>query len=196
MKELLALGATLLIIGAYIPYVRDILNGKTKPHVYSWFVSGLITFIAFGLQLSHGGGWGVVPTFVGALAGFTIFALSLSRHKRASITKSDTLFFAMALVATGLWLIAHQPLLSAIIISVVEILAFMPTYRKSWGKPSQETASTYSTNTLRHALAIIALQHYSLVTVLYPLTEALSDGLFTLFLIFRRRLVRGAIRTL
>lgn len=183
----MALGATLLIVVAYIPYIRDILSGKTKPHVYSWFVSALVTFIAFGLQLSEGAGWGMLPTFIAAIAGFLIFALALKRQKRASITKSDTLFFILSLVAVILWLIVDQPLLSVVIISCIDILAFVPTFRKSWSRPDQETVSAYGVNSLRFTLATVAVQNYSFVTVLYPLSQALADGLFALFLVFRRR---------
>jgi|SRR5579862_2607305 len=186
MKELLAVGATLLIIVAYTPYVKDTIAGKTRPHLYSWLISGLITFIVFGVQLNNGAGWGALPTFAAATAGLVVFLLSLN-GKRAPITKSDSFFFAMALIATALWLIAHQPLTSVVIISLIEILAFAPTYRKSWQRPDQETLSAYLVNTLRFTLATISLQNYSLVTVLYPLTEALADGLFSLFLILRRR---------
>lgn len=189
MKEFLALSATALIIVAYIPYIRDILKGKTVPHAYSWFVSGLVTFIGFGLQLSDDAGWGAVPTFVAAMAGFVIFLLSLRRNKRAPITKSDTIFFIMALVATGIWLIADQPLLSIIMISLVDILAFAPTFRKSWRNPEQETVSTYSINALRFTIAAGAVHNYSLITLLYPLSQALTDGFFVLFLLLRRRLL-------
>jgi len=186
VKEFLALGATILIVVAYAPYVKDTLKGKTRPHIYSWLISGLITFIVFGLQLSHHAGWGALPTFAAATAGLIIFFLSLD-GRRAPITKSDTFFFAMALIATGLWLIAHQAVLSVIIVSLIELLAFAPTYRKSLKRPDQETLSSYLINTLRFSLATIAVQNYSFVTVLYPLTETLADGLFSVFLILRRR---------
>ncbi len=183
----MAISATLLIVIAYIPYIKDILKGKTKPHVYSWFVSALVTLIAFGLQFSEDAGWGVLPTFVAAVAGFLIFSLALSRQKRASITKSDTFFFIMSLIAVVLWVVVDQPLLSIIIISSIDILAFIPTFRKSWSRPDQETISSYAVNSLRFMLATIAVQKYSLVAVLYPLSQALADGLFALFLVVRRR---------
>lgn len=186
MKELLAICAALIIVIAYIPYVKDVLKDKTKPHAYSWFVSALVTFIAFGLQLSEGAAWGVLPTFVGAMAGFLIFFLAVRRQKGAPITRSDTFFFVMSLVAVILWLVIDQPLLSVIIVSSIDILAFIPTFRKSWSRPDQETVSFYAINSLRFTLSTIAVQKYSFITVLYPLSQALADGLFALFLLARR----------
>lgn len=189
MKELLALGATVLIVVAYVPYTQDILKGKTKPHVYSWSVSALVTFIVFGLQLSQGAGWGLLPTFIAGIAGLLIFMLSLKQQKRASITKSDTLFFILSLVAVALWLVVDRPLLSVIIVSLVDILAFIPTFRKSWNRPDQETVSAYAINSIRFVLATLAIRNYTLVTILSPLSQAIADGVLTLFLILRRRVV-------
>lgn len=190
IKEVLALTATALIFLAYIPYISDIKKEKTRPHPYTWFISGLITFIAFGLQLANHAGWGLLPMFIGGSAGLVIFALSL-KYKRAAITKVDTLFFVIALIAMGLWLIAHQPLLAVIIISSVDILAFIPTIRKSWNAPYQETLSTYFINCLRLTLATLAVQHYNLVAILYPLSGALTDGPIAIYLIIRRRTLRS-----
>lgn len=189
MKESFAVLATLLIVAAYVPYIQNILRGRTKPHVYSWFLSALVTLIAFGVQLSEGAAWGAVPTFVAGIAGLVIFILALRRNNRSSITISDTFFLLLALIAFGLWLVADQALLSIIIISLVDILAFAPTIRKSWSRPDQETASSYTINTLRFTLATLAVQDYTLATTLYPLSQALFDGLFVLFLVVRRRSV-------
>jgi hypothetical protein len=186
MKELLALSATALIVIAYIPYVRNVLKEKTHPHVYSWFISGSLTLIAFGLQVSKGAGWGAVPTFVAGLAGLLIFILCFIKQ-RSPITKSDTFFFLLALIAACLWLIANQPVLSVILISLADILAFIPTFRKSWKRPHQETSFTYFVNSLRFTLATIAVQKYSVVTVLYPASGALADAFTGTYLLVRRR---------
>ncbi|HEY4963886.1 MAG TPA: hypothetical protein VIH90_04285 [Candidatus Saccharimonadales bacterium] len=192
MKEFLALVATALIVIAYIPYIRDVLKKKTHPHAYSWFISGSLTLIAFGLQVSKGAGWGAVPTFVGGLAGLLIFTLCFIK-KRSPITKSDTLFFLLALIAAGLWLIANQPVLSIILLSAADILSFIPTIRKSWKKPNQETVFFYFVSSLRFTLATIAVQQYSVVTVLYPAIGAVADVCTGAYLLIRRRIVKAKL---
>jgi hypothetical protein len=72
-------------------------------------------------------------------------------------------------------------------VSLIELLAFAPTYRKSWERPDQETLSAYLVNTLRFTLATISVQSFTFINVLYPLSEALFDASFTIFLILRRR---------
>jgi len=49
-KNILGIIATVLVFIGYIPYLRDIVKGKTKPHIYSWFLWCFVTLIAFALQ--------------------------------------------------------------------------------------------------------------------------------------------------
>ena len=49
IKNLLGFVATFLVLVGYIPYLRDIIKGKTKPHIYSWFLWSFVTLIANSL---------------------------------------------------------------------------------------------------------------------------------------------------
>lgn len=50
MKQVLGVIAILLALIAYIPYIRDVLRRKTKPHVYSWFIWGFLSILIALLQ--------------------------------------------------------------------------------------------------------------------------------------------------
>lgn len=71
--------------------MRDVLRGKTKPHIYTWFVCGLITIIIFALQMSDGAGPGDWVTLVAGSPSFAIFVLGMHPGDK-NITKFDTLF--------------------------------------------------------------------------------------------------------
>ncbi|KKU87935.1 MAG: hypothetical protein UY16_C0016G0027 [Candidatus Gottesmanbacteria bacterium GW2011_GWA2_47_9] len=186
IKYLIGVIAVLLTFVGYVPYIRDTIKGKTKPHVYSWFLWGFVTIIAFALQVSGNAGIGSLVTLAAALVSFVIFALGL-RNGKKDITKADTAFFIAALIAIVIWVFAKQPVLSVILISTIEMLGFVPTVRKSWNKPHSETLFTYALNAFRHGLSIFALQRYSIVTWLYPVTWTLANGLFSIILLIRRR---------
>ena len=186
IKYLIGVIAVLLTFVGYVPYIRDTIKGKTKPHGYSWFLWGFVTIIAFALQVSGNAGIGSLVTLAAALVSFVIFALGL-RNGKKDITKADTAFFIAALIAIVIWVFAKQPVLSVILISTIEMLGFVPTVRKSWNKPHSETLFTYALNAFRHGLSIFALQRYSIVTWLYPVTWTLANGLFSIILLIRRR---------
>ncbi|MEI7579185.1 MAG: hypothetical protein WCJ58_04060 [bacterium] len=189
IKNLLGYIATLLVFVSYIPYIRDVLSGKTKPHPYTWFLWSFITLIAFGLQFVGGAGSGSLVTLAAAIMCVVVLILTLLQKNKIEIVKKDIIFFIFAFIALGLWLIAKQPIISAILITATDFVAFFPTIRKSWNKPYSETVLFYLLETFRFGLAIIALQKYSIVTTLYPACWLTTEFLFALMLIYRRRQV-------
>jgi len=190
------IGIITVILGfvGYIPYIRDILKGKTQPHIYTWFVWGLITLILYGLQVSGGAGSGSWVTLVVALLSFSIFGLGLRSGDR-NITRSDTLFLVSAMVALVLWLVADQPVLSVILLVTIGMLGFGPTIRKSWNNPHTETISTYAINAIRHTLSILALANYSILTWLFPVAWSIANIIFVLILIVRRMKIKQKIES-
>lgn len=190
MKEFIGAIAVILTFAGYIPYIKDTLKGKTRPHIYSWFIWSLVTTIAFALQVSDKAGPGSLVTLSAAIVCFLIFLLGF-RQGNKDITRLDTLFFILSLVSIFIWLFAKQPIISVILVSSVDMFSFLPTIRKSWNKPRTETLSSYIINTFRFALAIIALNRYTLVSSLYPITWVLANGFFSVFLIVRRRSVKN-----
>jgi hypothetical protein len=186
-KNIIGTFAVLLTFISYIPYTRDIIKGKTKPHIYSWFLWGFVTLIAFALQLSDNAGPGAFVTLTAALLCSVVIILSFVKKGNSEIVLLDTLFLILAFIALALWLVAKQPLLSIILVTVVDLLGFLPTVRKSWNKPYSETLSFYWANTFRFLLATIALTRYTVITALYPISWMAINGLFALMLIWRRK---------
>jgi hypothetical protein len=188
IKNSIGIIAVALTFFGYIPYIRDTIKGKTKPHVYTWFIWALVSFIAFMLQMSDHAGLGSLVTLSAAIVCFIIFLFGM-RIGDKDITRIDTVFLILSFGALGLWLFAKQPVISVILVSSIDILSFIPTIRKSWNKPYSETLSSYLMNTFRFTLGLLALQHYSLITTLYPITWLLGNGLFSIFLIVRRKMI-------
>lgn len=188
VKTIISITAVIFAFMAYFPYVRDTLTGKTTPHIYTWFIWAFTTAIAFGLQVSGGAGVGSWVTLAVVIACLFVFLLGM-RNGKKDITKSDTLFFILSLMALFLWLVAKQPVLSVILVSSVDLLGFIPTIRKSWNKPYSETLFLYEINAFRHGISLLALEHYSIVTLLYPASWTIANALFSLMLIIRRKQV-------
>jgi hypothetical protein len=186
LKQIVSIIAVALTFIAYIPYYRDIIKGKTHPHIYSWALWALLTILIVALQIKGGAG---AATFVTAAAGLLcigVIILGLKYGKR-DITKSDTVVAILALIAIGFWLIANQPVISILLTVLADLLAFIPTVRKSWHKPHTETLSLYLTNTLRFSLALFAVQEYTILSSLWLAVWAFANGLFSIMLIIRRK---------
>lgn len=186
MKQILSAIAVALTFIAYIPYFRDILRGKTHPHIYSWSLWGLLTVLIVALQIKGGAGSATYVTAAAGLMCLGVIILSL-KSGRKYITLSDTVVAILALLAIGFWLFAKQPVISLILVIVADLLAFIPTVRKSWDKPHTETLSLYITNSLRFTLATLAVEKFTFLSAAWLVAWALGNTLFSVMLIIRRK---------
>lgn len=186
IKLALAIIAVAMTLVGYFYYFKDIFSGKTKPHAFTWLVWASLTAIAFAGQISDGGGAGAYITLVTAIISFTIFFLALFKGEK-DIRASDWLSLGGAAGALLLWFFTNDPLLAIILITLVDFLGFVPTIRKSIRKPHEETLISYVLAGLKFVLAIIALDNYSVVTVLYPASLIFANLLFVLLLVSKRR---------
>lgn len=190
MRTVLSFFAIALTFVAYFPYVRSILRGESKPHVFSWVIWGLTTFIVFFAQLQDGGGPGAWPIGVSGLISIGVAFLAWRRRERSSITISDWLFFAVALASIPLWYFTETPLWSVITLTFAEVLGFGPTLRKVYVRPHEENLTFWSILTARNLIAIAALDHLSWITILFPALSAAACLATILVALRQRRLLR------
>ncbi|MBE9528516.1 MAG: hypothetical protein IME99_04685 [Proteobacteria bacterium] len=187
-KELLSAVAILLTFVAYVPYIRLILKGSVRPHVFSWVIWGTTTFVVFLAQLEDHGGAGAWP--IGVSGVITIFIALLAYIKRADvkITTTDWLFFGSAMSSLPLWYFTSDPLWAVVILTTVDLFGFGPTIRKVYAQPHSESLLFYFLFALRNAIAIAALENYSATTLLFPVLTAVACLLLIAMAASRRRL--------
>lgn len=185
-KTIIAIISVAMTVFGYSFYFRDIFKGKTKPHAFSWLVWATLTGIAFFGQISDGAGAGAWVTATTAVISFVIFGLALTRGEK-EITRSDKFYLSASFLAIIPWLVLKDPLLSVILITIIDFLGFLPTIRKSIKKPYEETLIHYVFAGLKFFLAIIALDNYSLVTWLYPASLVLANWIFIILLVVQRK---------
>jgi len=187
MKDALGIFAVALGLLGYVFYVRGILQGKVKPHAFTWSVWGLLTSIAFVAQITKGGGAGAWVTGVTALCSFGFTAVGLHASSREFISKSDWVFFICALLTIPIWYLTGNPLWSVIVITIIDFVAFVPTIRKAFFKPETENAWTYLLSGLKFVISLFALERFTLTTSLYPASLVLVNFAFVLLLIRRKQ---------
>lgn len=188
-KIILGGAAVILAYVGYVPYFRDILKGTTKPHAFSWLIWGVLTSIGFAAQFVENGGAGAWVTGADAFACFLFFAYALKKGDRHFVFLDWISLFG-AFVALLLWWFTDSPTLSVILITVTDIFGYLPTFRKGFYRPYEETAFTYALSSVKFWIALMALQTFSLATWLYPLYLAISNGIFTCMLLIRRHQLR------
>jgi hypothetical protein len=98
-KELLSALAIALTFAMFVPYIRSIRAGLTKPHVFSWVIWAIGTFVVCLAQLAGEGGLGAWPIGVSGIVSAYIAVLAYRRRADTAITRSDWMFLVAALAA-------------------------------------------------------------------------------------------------
>ncbi len=192
-KEILSVIAIVLTLMAFVPYIRAIMSGTIKPHVFSWVIWGATTFLAFLAQLEDKGGVGAWP--IGVSGSITIFIAYLAYLKRADviITKTDWLFFVAALSSLPLWYLTSDPLWAVVLLTTIDVIGFGPTVRKAYHLPYSESLLFFGLFTVRNLLVIIALENHSVTTLLFPAVIAAVGVLLMGMIAYRRRVFAGEV---
>ena len=191
-KELFAIiGLALTLIG-YSAYIYSIFKGETRPHPFSWFVWGILTAIGFLAQISDNAGPGAWVTGLSAVITFYIAYLGYMKRQDIEITRNDWVIFVSTISAIPLWFFTETPLYSVILITVIDAGAFYPTFRKTWFRPEQELAFEHLMAALKFTFAIFALNNYSVITVLYPLSLIIMNVAFLIMQYYRKRALKNA----
>jgi len=181
--------AIVLTLIAFFPYIRAIIQGAIKPHVFSWIIWGSTTFVVFLAQLEGKAGVGAWPIGVSGI--ITIFIALLAYIKRSdiTITRTDLLFFVTAMTSLPFWYFTSDPLWAVVILTTVDVLGFGPTVRKAYVFPQTESLLFFAVFSVRNIIVIIALENYSVTTVLFPAVIATACIALIVMISYRRHVL-------
>lgn len=185
-KTILGYLTLLIAIISYSFYFKDIFLGKTKPHAFSWFVWSVLSGVAFLAQLVDNAGPGSWITGFTAVVCFIISVIASFKGSE-KFKLIDWFSLLTALLALILWKFSSGPNLAVALVSMAYTLGFIPTFRKAYFKPKEETATTFGLNSFKFFLAIFALNSFSVSTALYPTALVLTNFSFVIMLLVRRR---------
>ena len=182
------LGALPIVIGlfSFVLYARGILSGKTKPHVFTWLVWTVLTGIAFAAQVTEHAGAGAWFTGYSSVMCFVTFLLAYWKGEKR-ITKFDWGSLIVAGIALLLWSVTHDPIGAVILVTLTDACGYLPTFRKSFVRPYEESAVMFSIGILQYALAISALQTKNFATAFYPIVCLLMNAALVGMIVVRRR---------
>ena len=142
-NESLSAVAIALTFIAFYPYIRSILQGKIKPHLFSWVIWGSTTFVVFLAQLEDGGGAGAWPIGVSGVITIGVAIMACWKRSDITITRTDWMFFLAALSSFPFWYFTSDPLWAVIILTTVDVFGFGPTVRKAYIYPFEEQLTLF-----------------------------------------------------
>ncbi|MES9823595.1 MAG: hypothetical protein ABW127_04115 [Candidatus Thiodiazotropha endolucinida] len=190
VKELISGLAVAVTFIAFLPYIHSILTGRTKPHVFSWVIWGSTTFIVFLAQLEDGGGAGAWPIGISGLITLYIALLAYRKKADITITNLDWAFFTAAMASMPIWYFTSDPTWAVILLTTIDVIGFGPTIRKAFAHPYDEDLKFFALFALRNLLVVIALERYTIATMLFPAVIATVCLFFIVLIVYKRRTIR------
>lgn len=182
----------IISLSAVFFYLRSIYLGKTKPHFCTHFVWALSSLIVCLAQVHEEAGPGAWVTMINT-AFFTLTTLLSLKYGERTITRGDKISMTVSLVAVIPWVLTQNPLWSVILVTLIDLVAYYPTMRKSWMKPDEENLTTYGLSALEYGLSVRAMQVANLTTVLYPVAIIASNLVLIALCLIRRRTLNKAV---
>ncbi len=181
------LSSVLALVGL-VPTLRGIRRGQVHPHMFSWLIWSILLGVVAVAQISGGAGAGAWNSVAALLCCALIAGLSL-KYGEKHITRADWVALVCALSAIPLWMATNNPLWSVLLVSFIDCVAYVPTFRKSWHRPWSEAAMSYVLGAAAFALSLAALEQVSFVTAFYPFCIACANIAFVAMVFVRRRAV-------
>jgi hypothetical protein len=186
---LLALAALSNIIG-YGFYFWLIIKDKIKPHGITYLIWSIIVGLNFAVQVISGVGKGSALLGIN-FAGCVIVFLFCYFKKHIVYDRIDWVCFSLAIFAVILWLVTKTPFYSVILSCVIDFFAILPSFRKSFTKPREDSAFLFFISGLEYLLSFPSYQVMSFVTLLYPVFVIAIDFSYTALMLVRRRQIKN-----
>ena len=115
-----------------------------------------------------------------------MFAASIRRGV-GEFAAADRVALGVAVAGTAVSVVMARPLLAVLGVVVAELGAVGLTVRKSLADPGSETRSTWIIDGLAGLLSIVALDHMTATTLLYPVHHAAANGAVAIAIAIGRR---------
>jgi hypothetical protein len=184
------LGYLSVVIGAvaYGFYYRGVFSktNPTRPHIFTWLSWTIAIGFAFFAQVKSGAGAGAWATGFTGINCAIVTVIALFRGEK-NITWTDWVCFISSIVGIIYWRITSGLIIPVIIISLSDVVAFVPTYRKVYLKPDEDRTLPYLLNSFKFIISLFALGAFNIATVFYPATLILDNAFCAAIIFFRRR---------
>lgn len=160
--------AAALGLYAFLPYIADVVRGKTRPQRASWIIWAALSSISCIAQIYEGADGSLAYVVVQASATVFIATLAVFMGQGRLFTARDMAFLGAATVGLVLWALTHSPVYALSISIAVSALGSLLTISKAYQAPGTETFSTWALSGLGAVFAILSVGTFDAVLLAYP----------------------------
>ncbi len=168
-EKFVVLGALINLTGT-LGYVKNTLNGSTRPNRASWIMWTIAPMVAFAAQISEGVGLRSLVTFMAGFGPLLILVASFVNRKSVwRLTKFDIICGVLSFLGLCLWAITKQGNLAILLAIVADLFAAIPTLKKSYHDPESESSFAYITAAVSGGITLLTIKNWTFATWGFPL---------------------------
>lgn len=173
---------------AIYTYIKDVVKGKTKPNLASWFIWFVAPMIAAIVGWQNGAGISVLPVFLAGFMPFLVIVFSVfNKDSYWKLNRLDYLCLFLSFCALACWFYFKEGALATVFAILADGIAYVPTYIKSWKSPDTETAWPYGAGIFANLLGLATMSVFSFNTVAFAVYLIIANILEISILFFRRK---------
>ncbi len=186
MLQILGIGSGVICFFGYVPYLRDIFRGTTKPERASWFIWLVLGIIGFFSQRAEGATWSLWLSGVNNIGILVIVILSI-KYGVGGMRKRDVLALAAAAVGLYLWYLTRHAYIALYITLFIDALGYILIYMKSYSDPGSETLIAWVIYSLAGLAAALSIGTFNPVLLSYPVYVFVVNMIVVLILLSRKQ---------
>jgi hypothetical protein len=186
--EIISIIAGLIMFYSFIPYSRDILQGRVKPARSTRLMIILLLIVSLLQQHALGSGWLLAMTIGDGIGAFAILVLAFKRGI-GGLHRIDLICYALLLIDVGVWVSTHNTLFALHMSVLADLIAMTPVVIKTWRQPWTETPLFFALGVLAPLLNIVGAGHYSYAILLFPVYIALINLIVTGLILYRQHVI-------
>jgi len=171
---------------AFLPYLRDVMRGTTRPHRGTWLIWCLLSVIVLASQRADGGRWSLVLVGVQCVGTLATLALAIPRGVGGA-ARADLALLAVAAAGLVGWYLAGDPTIATAVVVVADTAAVVMMLPKTYRDPHSETLSAYWLITASVFFAAASVGSLNLSLLLYPAYLTVADSIVIGMIVLRRR---------
>lgn len=175
---ILGIAAGFIQIAAIVPYVKDIINGKTRPNIVSWSLWTLIQVIGIWILLTapDGYSWSLVLLGTTTFNTGLVVLLCLLGYGSRQFGKLELICLVLAFIAMGLWIASENAILTLTFDIFADFVAALPTLVKTWKDPFSEAALPWAMICLAAILGTLSSTIIDVENLALPIYLAFING--------------------
>lgn len=186
LVDIFVIISSVLAVCSAIPYIIDVIKGKTKPRIVTW---GIWTFLgAISCTASLVEHQYPTAILLAAIITGNIFIVVLGwKNGHKKFNKTDIFCLIGALIGLLLWWIFNSPAIAVIATITIDAIGAIPTIEHCWQKPREETLSIYIMQFTADIFILLGTSTWLITSYAYPVYATIINLLFASIIIHQRR---------